>query len=279
LEVTTMTLMQRRFHTDELELHYMEGPARGQPVVFLHGTVARWQAWLSVLPALAEQTHVFALDARGYGTSGRSPQQRYHYLDFVRETAHFLRGAVRALAVLIGHSRGATVAMAAAAEAPELVKGLCLQEPTLRRLAFSGNAEQHTRMRDLIVAQDVAGLAQLLLEVDPRQPPPEALDRAENMTHMDPATFEAFASGGAWDRLDADQLVRRLRCPTVIVTGDDAQGSLFSDAALDRLRSLNARVRLLRVSGARHRVHLSHPAEFVGACLQFVRARDVASRP
>jgi pimeloyl-ACP methyl ester carboxylesterase len=140
--------------------------------------VARWQAWLSVLPTLAEQTHVFALDARGYGTSGRSPQQRYHYLDFVHETAHFLRGAVRAPAVLIGHSRGATVAMAVAAESPELVKGLFLQEPTLRRRALIGHAEQHTRMRDLIVAQDVPGLAQLLLEVDPRQPPQEALDRA-----------------------------------------------------------------------------------------------------
>ena len=105
LEVTTMTLMQRHFHTDDLKLHYAEGPAQGQPVVFLHGTVSRWQLWLSVLPALAEQTHVFALDARGYGTSGRSPQQWYHYLDFVHETAHFLRGAVREPAVLIGHSR------------------------------------------------------------------------------------------------------------------------------------------------------------------------------
>jgi pimeloyl-ACP methyl ester carboxylesterase len=99
------------------------------------------------------------------------------------------------------------------------------------------------------------------------------------MTHMDPAVFAAFASGEAWDGLDAEQLARRLRCPTVIVTGDFAQGSVFSDADLDRLRSLNARVRVLRVSGARHRVHLSHPAEFVDACLQFVRALDVASIP
>jgi len=277
LEVTTMTLMQRRFHTDELELHYVEGPARGQPVVFLHGTVSRWQLWLSVLPALAEQTHVFALDARGYGTSGRSPQQRYHYLDFVRETAHFLRSAVREPAVLFGHSRGATVAMAVAVESPELVKGVCLQEPTLRHRALSGTPEQHTRMRDLIIAQDVPELAQLLLEVDPRQPRQEALDRAENMTHMDRAAFEAFASGKVWDGLDAEQLARRLHCPTVIVTGDDAQGSVFSDAELDRLRSLNTCVRVLRVAGARHRVHLSHPVEFVDACLQFVRSLDVAS--
>ena len=274
-----MTLMQRRFHTDELELNYVEGPARGQPVVCLHGTVSRWQLWGSVLPALAEQTHVFAFDARGYGTSGRSPQHRYHYRDFVRETVHFLRGAVRAPAVLLGHSRGATVAMAVAAESPELVTGLCLQEPTLRRRALSGTLEQHTQMRDRIIAQDVPALAQCLLAVDPRQPRQEALDRAENMTHMDPAAFEAFASGEVWDGLDAEPLARRLRCPTVIVTGDDAQGSVFSDAELDRLRSLNARVRVLRVSGARHRVHLSHPAEFVDACLQFVRSLDVASMP
>ena len=257
----------------------MEGPARGQPVVCLHGAVARWQSWLSVLPALAEQTHVFALDARGYGASGRSPSQRYHYLDFVHETVHFLRGAVREPAVLIGHSRGATVAMAVAVESPEMVKGLFINEPTLRRLALSGNAQQHTRIRALIVAQDVPGLAQLLREIDPRQPPQEALDRAENMTYMDPAAFEAFASGEMWDGLDAEQLARRLRCPTVIVAGDCARGSLSSDADLDRLRSLNACVRILRVSGARRRVHLSHPAEFVGACLQFVRSLDVASIP
>src|SRR5262249_33571073 len=143
------------------------------------------------------------------------------YRDFVRETAHFLRGVVRAPAVLLGHSRDATVAMAVAVESPELVRGLCLQEPTLRRRALSGTPEQHTRMRDLIIAQDVPELAQLLLEVDPRQPLQEALDRAENMTHMDPAAFEVFASGAVWDGLDADQLARRLRCPTIIVTGDD----------------------------------------------------------
>jgi pimeloyl-ACP methyl ester carboxylesterase len=279
LEVTPMTLIQRRFHTDDIALNYMEGPARGQPVVCLHGTVSRWQLWRSVLPALAEQTHVFAFDARGYGTSGRSPQHRYHYRDFVRETAQFLRGAVHAPAVLLGHSRGATVAMAVAVEAPELVKGLCLQEPTLRRRTLSGTPEQHRRMRDLIIAHDMPALAHLLLEVDPRQPRHEALDRAENMTHMDPAAFEACASGAVWDGLDAEQLTRRLRCPTVIVTGDDAQGSVFSDAKLDRLRSLNTRVRVLRVSGARHRAHLSHPAEFVGVCLQFVHSLDVASRP
>jgi hypothetical protein len=46
-----MTLMQRRFHTDELALNYVEGPARGQPVACLHGTVSRWQLWRSVLRA------------------------------------------------------------------------------------------------------------------------------------------------------------------------------------------------------------------------------------
>jgi len=166
-----MTLMERRFCTDELALNYAEGPSRGQAVVFLHGTVARWQSWLSVLPALAEQTHIFALDARGYGTSGWSPAQRYHYLDFVHEAARFLRGAVREPAVLIGHSRGATVAMAVAVVSPEIVKGLFIQEPTLRRRALGGNAEQHTRIRDLIVDQDVPELARLLLEVDPKAAP------------------------------------------------------------------------------------------------------------
>ncbi|WP_323182202.1 alpha/beta fold hydrolase [Kitasatospora purpeofusca] len=49
------------------------GPADGPPLVLLHALGERATDWDVVLPALAPQHRVHALDLRGHGDSGRPP--------------------------------------------------------------------------------------------------------------------------------------------------------------------------------------------------------------
>jgi alpha/beta hydrolase fold len=57
---------------DGLRMHYVTG-GTGPPLVLLHGWPQSWYAWRGVMPALATQYTVYALDLPGLGDSDGAP--------------------------------------------------------------------------------------------------------------------------------------------------------------------------------------------------------------
>ena len=111
-----MDLKETYFQTSEVRYHVMEGPQNGPPLVLLHGATGGWKDWQPVLPLLLPQWHVFAVDLRGHGLSGRSPNgvAGYHISAFANDTVSFLLDRVAEPAVLFGHSWGAVTCLIAA---------------------------------------------------------------------------------------------------------------------------------------------------------------------
>lgn len=110
-------------------LHYLRAGDRGAPpIVLLHGSGIDDAAlsWRHVVPALAENYRVYALDWPGYGDS---PAPATDEPD-VPYLAGLLRGFLEAIEldrpVLIGISMGAAAAIDVALERPEAVSGLGL---------------------------------------------------------------------------------------------------------------------------------------------------------
>jgi pimeloyl-ACP methyl ester carboxylesterase len=58
-------LKELSYQTGVVAINYAEGPPNGPPLVLLHGLTGRWQAFLSVIPALSVRWHDYALDFRG----------------------------------------------------------------------------------------------------------------------------------------------------------------------------------------------------------------------
>src|SRR5712691_5266482 len=107
------------------------GGVPGEPAIVLaHAALARSEDWENVFPRLATRYRVVAYDARGHGRSGRAASYELRW--FANDALRVLREIVKVPAILIGHSLGALGAIAAAAEAPELVRGLVLEDPRLR---------------------------------------------------------------------------------------------------------------------------------------------------
>src|SRR6266540_7424338 len=123
-------LRERQFETGAVTLNYAEGPPGGPPLVLLHGLSYRWQSWLGVMPHIALRWHVYAADLRGFGRSGRVPGA-YRVPDYAGDVVALLRGVADGPAVLVGHSLGAIVAIAVAADAPDLVRAAVVEEPPL----------------------------------------------------------------------------------------------------------------------------------------------------
>ena len=128
-------LKESSFNTGTTEINYAEGPHSGPPLVLLHGLPGRWQEFLPIMPALSLLWHVHALDFRGQGNSGRTPGHylaRYYGVD----VEQFLRHQLDEPAVLFGMSAGGAVALAVAAECPELVRAIVVGDSPIDKEAL-----------------------------------------------------------------------------------------------------------------------------------------------
>ena len=107
-------LKEQTFDAGEVTINYAEGPASGPPLVLLHGGGDRWQDFLPIMPSLVMRWHLFALDLRGHGRSGRVPG-KYRPEHHVTDVVAFLEGRFTERVVLFGHSLGGGVALLVAA--------------------------------------------------------------------------------------------------------------------------------------------------------------------
>jgi pimeloyl-ACP methyl ester carboxylesterase len=127
-----------RFVTaDGVRLHYIE-KGEGPPVVLFHGNAVTAEDFQTsgVLDLLARRHRVIAFDRPGFGYSDRPHGSAWS----ARAQADLLKAAFVVLgidhAVVLGHSLGASVALALALNHPQEVRGLVLVSgyyyPTLR---------------------------------------------------------------------------------------------------------------------------------------------------
>jgi haloacetate dehalogenase len=126
---------QRLPGADGVELNVAHGGA-GSPVVLLHGFPQTHLMWRDVARELAAEHHVVVPDLRGYGDSDK-PAERDPTTYSKRTMAQDVVEAMRALGherfALVGHDRGALVAVRAGLDHPDVVTHLAILDvlPTI----------------------------------------------------------------------------------------------------------------------------------------------------
>jgi pimeloyl-ACP methyl ester carboxylesterase len=132
----------------------------GMPLVLLHGISSGAPSWLQVVQALPARQHVIAWDAPGYGEStplGTSAPRAAHYAARLQELLDVLQ--VRHW-VLAGHSLGALMACAFAANDGDSVKRLVLISPAGGYGASTTDGDRVRRDRgEAMRTLGVAGIA------------------------------------------------------------------------------------------------------------------------
>jgi pimeloyl-ACP methyl ester carboxylesterase len=110
----------------DLRLHYVDG-GEGRPVLLIPGWPQTWYAWRKVMPALAKNYKVIAVDIRGMGGSGR-PVGGYD----MGSVAADLHGLMSQLGynryAVVGHDIGMWIGYALAADFPQEVDRLAVIE-------------------------------------------------------------------------------------------------------------------------------------------------------
>jgi 2-(acetamidomethylene)succinate hydrolase len=99
-------------------LRYYEWAGSGTNLVLLHGSGSYALQWESVVNHLSEQFHVFAVDQRGHGDSGR-PDGEYSAEEYAEDIHELVDTLGLGRIVIAGNSLGGRVAQVFAAEYPQ----------------------------------------------------------------------------------------------------------------------------------------------------------------
>ena len=100
--------------------------------VLVHGIGVSSGYFERLVPALAEEGRVVAVDLPGFGKAKpHRPSRPLSIEDFAESVAQAMDGLGIADAVIVGHSMGTQIAVCLAARRPDLVRGLALLGPVM----------------------------------------------------------------------------------------------------------------------------------------------------
>ena len=113
---------------DGTVLNYAEGPDNGPALLLIHGQSMEWEDYSRVLPGLANYYHVYAIDCHGHGESSHNSSE-YTGVAMGEDFVWFIKNVIAEQCVVSGHSSGGIIAAWIAANAPEYVLGIVLEDP------------------------------------------------------------------------------------------------------------------------------------------------------
>jgi 2-(acetamidomethylene)succinate hydrolase len=108
-----------------LKVHYYEWPGPKPALVFLHPSSGYGRMWEWTASHLGARFHIYAMDQRGHGSSGR-PDGDYSAEEYMNDLSLFLTAVGVDKAILAGQSLGARVAQVFAAVYPERTLGIAM---------------------------------------------------------------------------------------------------------------------------------------------------------
>ncbi|MGD9647568.1 MAG: alpha/beta fold hydrolase [Pirellulales bacterium] len=187
------------FDSDGVKIHFIE-QGQGEPVVLIHGFTANIQLqWVSsgVMPALAKEYHVIALDNRGHGRSGKPHDPAAYGVNMVEDAIRLLDHLKIERAHFVGYSMGGFITNKLLSLYPDRVI-----TATLGGAGWSREGDARFEiMNQLADSLDAGtGIAPLLKFLTPEGTPPPSDEQIKTYNQMvlllnDPKALAAVVRG------------------------------------------------------------------------------------
>ena len=251
-------------------------------ILFLHGVTRRAETFAPITGTLGEHYHLHRHDFRGHGESPR--RGPYRAIDYLQDALDFLDVVPQQRVYVYGHSLGAMVAAALAAQRPKRVTCVVLEDPPFHtmgeRIHDSPLGSYFAAVRGLAGSTKPVGeLARELAEV--RYGPGGSLRcgdtrdattlrfAASCLRRLDPAVLDPVAEGRWLDGYPMDDVFRGLLCPALVLQADAARGGMLTDADAAALVERASDATLVKMPGVGHALHWGATQATLGHVLAF----------
>ena len=251
--------------TGEVEIAYSTGPDNGSTLLLLRGLTDRRDAFPTVIDTLDVMHRVVAIDQRGHGYSGRTPGH-YSNDDHARDIRYILENVCQSPTVVWGHSMGGANAIAMAADPPEQLKALILEDPAIfgrARSTRAGGAPVNSPFGaslELIEAGISAEeMASRIAESEPGMPDYYAPWKAERLAQIDPEILRDVVAGRRRGVQDPKESLAKIDCPVLLMQADPDKGGILQDEFLAEITPKTGDWTVVKVVGAGHVINRNHP--------------------
>ncbi len=221
-------ITEKRFNTGEAEINYGVSDNDGPPILLLHGTANRWQAFQPVIPMLMSRWKVYAPDFRGHG--GSQHTEEYGFGFYLEDTLRFIDGVVGEPVVIFGHSLGGRIATKIAAEHPEKVQTIILGDSSLKEPVPSDRMGKVFSGLIKLIEENKTyqRIYKEMQEADKDFDPVYGLTRAKNLSLLDTRLLKTIAENGM--NLDSsgshfygyhpEEHLKKIKCPVLIIQAE-----------------------------------------------------------
>ena len=263
------------------------GPVGAPQLVLLHGITSSAAAnWPSIAHWSQRGWRVIALDARGHGLSPRwQPQQLLRagqqLVDDVVEVLEYLPTPAAGLKpILIGHSMGAATAAVVAAQRPDLVSALVLEDPARygtrshSELLRRGQARANHVNRTLA---DLPASLVALLENAGTPGQPSAQEALPSLWASQQLDQSLLGTGVVAPEVEFTQLMESISLPTLLLTGDRRGEARVGAQLLAQLMEQNPHICGQVMPGAGHQVRRANPQAYYDVVDAFLQTQVPAN--
>jgi len=281
----TGTFTSRYIDTGEVRLHAVTG-GDGPPVLLIHGWPGSWYYWRLIMPALARDFEVIAVDQRGIGLSDK-PEQGYDTGTLANDLAGLMDALGHQRFAVVGVDTGMLIGYALAADHSDRVVRVALGEAPLpgitppnplilpdqlvdRLYHIPFNQLKQTNEKLVAGREDIYFGAEFSASAGTNKLPDYAVKYYVDGLAASPealhGSFQLYRAFGTTTAQNLERKTRRLPMPVLAMGGAQSLGGM----AADTMKLVTGDVQTLVIPGIGHWLAEQAPGEMLAALTAFL---------
>jgi pimeloyl-ACP methyl ester carboxylesterase len=244
----TETFHSRFVDTGEVRLHAVVG-GDGPPLLLIHGWPGSWYYWRLVMPALAHDFTVVAVDQRGIGLSDK-PEEGYDSATLANDLVGLMDALGHDQFAVIGVDTGMLIGYALAADHPDRVVQLAVGEAPLPGISpptplvlpdqvvdrlwhIPFNQLKETNEKLVRGREDIFFGAEFSASAGTNKLPDDAVKYYVDGLASSPealhGSFQLYRAFGATTAQNLERKTRRLQMPVLAMGGAESSGAMVEE--------------------------------------------------
>lgn len=252
-------------------------PNTKPPLVLLHGLTDDGLCWSRVANELRGDFDIIMIDARGHGYSD-APASGYTARHHASDAAAVIRALNLPPCVVMGHSMGGAETAQLAADYPELVRAVILEDPSWRDTPRWETPAQTQAVaeewRAGILKNRAMGFEALHAAIREEHPDWHSEEtipwtRAHLLTRPEVVNYVTEPMQN-WREVAA-----KIICPALLVVADVPRGAIVDETVIAGARERMPQLQVARVANAGHNIRRENWESFMAQINAFLRVINI----